>query len=530
MRKFGVSSHAHGASIVVPRHVHVPITETLDLRQTPMNRPNTCPRQPLVALALSLTGALVFIAITASRANAAQIPVAAQPPARSDTGRTATVTGTVYDSVAHMPLGDAQVQFVDAETRTKQYTVNADSLGRFRIGAIPPGKYIAGFFHSSVDVLGIESPLRAVTIADGAANVVALGIPGPSRVMATLCGARAVRDSTSAMAGMVRDAETGATIAGANVVVTWLEVLLKNGQLISQERRVPVRTDADGGYRMCGLPGGDTLFANAEIAGRQTGIITIATAPARMLRRDFTVGDSASAISVALDSTDGAAVRNETTVMRGASSLAGVVHGLDGKPLQGARIIVRGTGLEALTGSEGRFAIGGLPAGTFSVDAQSIGLEPRIVAVDLSTGTPAFIDVLLNKPVQELSRVVIVGRAPKNRPEVEEFLQRKKSGMGHYITAGDIALQHAFAVSDALGTTPGVTVRPSGRFGHSIFMRDGCPATIYLDGIRMSENWETVDDIPPNQVAGIEIYPGPLEAPPQYPSTRCGVILVWRKR
>jgi hypothetical protein len=216
--------------------------------------------------------------------------------------------------------------------------------------------------------------------------------------------------------------------------------------------------------------------------------------------------------------------------MRGASSLAGVVHGLDGKPLQGARIIVRGTGLEALTGSEGRFAIGGLPAGTFSVDAQSIGLEPRIVAVDLSTGTPAFIDVLLNKPVQELSRVVIVGRAPKNRPEVEEFLQRKKSGMGHYITAGDIALQHAFAVSDALGTTPGVTVRPSGRFGHSIFMRDGCPATIYLDGIRMSENWETVDDIPPNQVAGIEIYPGPLEAPPQYPSTRCGVILVWRKR
>jgi hypothetical protein len=46
----------------------------------------------------------------------------------------------------------------------------------------------------------------------------------------------------------------------------------------------------------------------------------------------------------------------------------------------------------------------------------------------------------------------------------------------------------------------------------------------------MGDGYETVDDIPPQQVAGIEVYAGISEAPVQYQTNGCGVVLVWTKR
>jgi len=453
------------------------------------------------------------------------LPVSAQI---AEGAALAAVSGTVYDSVSREQLRGAQVQFVDAATKARIYSAQADSMGRYHIDSLPAGKYIAGFFHPSVDVLGIQSPLRAVTVAPGATNVVDMGIPGAAKVLTTLCGAKAAKDSTAALAGIVRDAGSGEPVSGATVIVKWLEMLLRNKQLISQERTVPVKTDADGGYRMCGLPSHDTLYAQVAMNGLQSGGVMLDLASGQIARRDFALGDSASVHLVVLDSTS-EATREETAVLRGTASLTGIALGLQHQPLEGARIVVRGTGLGAVTGSDGRFMITDLPAGTFSVEARSIGLEPQLIPLDFAPGGRKAIQIILDSKLPELSRVVVIGNIPKPRLDLVEFERRRKTGVGHFYVATDLALRQAASLSDLFASTIGLRVMPT-QTGHSIFMRDGCPASVYLDGIKMLEAWETVDDIPPNQVAGIEIYKGTLEEPARYNGNGCGVILIWRKR
>jgi len=456
---------------------------------------------------------------------------AALARARSDTGGTASVTGTVYDSVANSPLGGAEVQLVDLANKAKVYTVRADSLGRFHIAAMSPGRYAAGFFDPALDALGIEPPLRSATINAGADNVLELVIPGPARIMSAVCGARPAVDSSGAMAGIVRDADSGLPIAGAKVVVTWREIIIDKRGLISEQRRAPAETNDDGDYRICGLPGADTVLGSAEATGRRSGVIGVGIPIGGIVRRDFALGDSATAVAVVPNPHASAEVQRETTVLRGSSTLSGIVRGPDGKAVQGAKILVWGTGLEATTRGDGHFTLGGLPAGTFSVEARLIGFEPKRVAVDLSDRTPASVDIVFKERVQELSRVVVMGKPSNIAIDIDGFLRRARTGQGHYITAQDAVLKNAFDVTDALRTTPGIQIEPSGEFGVVILMRGHCSPVVYVDGNEMTDGSTSLDDIiPPQQVAGIEVYAGLGEAPIQYRSNGCGTILVWSKR
>lgn len=479
-----------------------------------------------------LVGAMLALPASSRAATLPRVRIAHPARQRADTGETASVTGTVYDSVAHAPLAGADVQLADLDNRARAYTVHADSLGRFRIPAMIPGRYAAGFFHPSLEALGIEPPLKAATIHAGE-NVLELVIPGPSRIMAAVCGEQPASDSSGAMAGVVRDATSGLPIGNAKVVVTWHEILIDKRGLSSGTRRVPVQTSEDGSYRICKLPGADTVLASAELGARRSGLVEVAVPVSGITRRDFTLGDSSSAVAVHADSSANASaeVQRATTLLHGSAELTGRVRGADGKPVQGATVMVWGTGLQTKSRTDGHFTLMGLPAGTFSVEARMLGYEPRRVAVDLSPQKPANVDLEFGARVQSLSRVVIMGKPSRTAPDIEGFLERSRNGMGHYITASDNILKNAIDVTDALRATPGVQVVPGSGFGHVILLRGGCVPVVYVDGMEMQEGYSSLDDIvPPQQVAGIEVYSGLGEAPVQYKSNGCGVLLVWTKR
>ncbi|MEJ2540232.1 MAG: TonB-dependent receptor [Gemmatimonadota bacterium] len=54
-------------------------------------------------------------------------------------------------------------------------------------------------------------------------------------------------------------------------------------------------------------------------------------------------------------------------------SLAGTVRSTEGEPLSGVQVTLTGTGLGTLSGEDGSFRVTGIPAGTYSVEATSLG-------------------------------------------------------------------------------------------------------------------------------------------------------------
>nr|MDQ6925584.1 carboxypeptidase-like regulatory domain-containing protein [Candidatus Eremiobacteraeota bacterium] len=106
----------------------------------------------------------------------------AQPPAHPpDTARRVVVVGMAWDSTASRPLAGAVIQLVDPRDPSVSRSTVADSLGRWRVDGVAPGLWVVGFLDPTLDLLGIDSPLRAVHVS-GTDSVVRadVGSPGPT--------------------------------------------------------------------------------------------------------------------------------------------------------------------------------------------------------------------------------------------------------------------------------------------------------------------------------------------------------------
>lgn len=475
-----------------------------------------------------MLGVVSVVACTAGGIGGARVASAqAAPPAAA---ATVAVTGTVYDSVARAPLAGALVQLVDAANQARVVNATTDSSGTFHV-AMAPGRYIGGFFHPAVDVLGIEPPLIPITIPAAATATIALAIPGPTAIMTALCGPRAPGDSSGTLVGRVRDADTGTPVDGARVVVSWPEITIDAGGLRQVQRRVPAQTRADGGYAICGLPN-DRLIVSADSGMSKTGLIEVDIPTSGLVRRDLSVAGPAAAVATPADSTRGAP---RTTVLRGTARLTGTVRRPDGHPMSGARVTVWGTGLSTTTGADGRFTLSGLPAGTFSAQARAIGFSPATTSVDLASDRTASASITLAEPATTLAPVTVYGKPNAALREFDQFMQRKRQGFGHFLTPAD--LQNRFAVTDALKMVPGLQVLPTG-MGNAVYGRGACIPTIYIDDMKLPPevtlSATTPPDIDayvqPDQIMGIEVYAGLGGIPPQYESNSCGVILIWTRR
>src|SRR5437868_6155682 len=164
----------------------------------------------------------------------------------------AVVTGTVYDSVGRKPLAGALVQLVSDSNRTAR-SVQTDSLGVYSIKSVPSGSYIIGFFHATLDSLGLDLSPKAVAIAEDAERRVDLAIPAPRTIVKQLCPASVNRDSTGLLLGHLRDADSRMPRSGT-VTVLWMELLIGQGGIQRNRQQVPIKSDSAGWFAMCGLP------------------------------------------------------------------------------------------------------------------------------------------------------------------------------------------------------------------------------------------------------------------------------------
>jgi hypothetical protein len=96
------------------------------------------------------------------------------------------IVGTVYDSLSvHGPLPRALIVLVG-----RSRFVEADSLGRFRIEDLAPGRYTLGLLHPVLDSFDLSAPLRVVVVDSTPETTITLATPSAVTAYLEGCAAR----------------------------------------------------------------------------------------------------------------------------------------------------------------------------------------------------------------------------------------------------------------------------------------------------------------------------------------------------
>lgn len=443
-----------------------------------------------------------------------------------------TLSGVVYDSLHDEPVRGATVIIAGS---THQAVTDSNGFYKFLVDSLPEGTVVVGFFMPSMDSLGIAPPARQIALRHGQSAVLDLGTPSMRTVLRVICRDSAM-EGRGLMLGVVRDADTDAPLAGALVVVMWSELNVGTSTLAKLPKAVHATVDQRGSYRVCGIPNGVGLRAQARLATKASGFIDVTMPPGGVLQRDFLVGERVVAAAPAPAPAPGAQGTTAPPIAPkplGTAQLSGTVLGADGKPLEGAQVYLVGTAIGARADSRGVFRLTGLPSGTQTVEVRQISYALKRFTVDLSPTRESKLAAVLDTRATVLGEVKVEGKAGSSIPGFDD---RAKRGMGSFITRDDIEKRQSILTTDLFRTIPGLNVAFDGTNYTVQSSRAGninCPMQWYLDGSPFDNSDNSLDQmLRPDDIEGIEIYKSASEVPVQYQgqNASCGTILVWTKR
>jgi TonB-dependent SusC/RagA subfamily outer membrane receptor len=209
-----------------------------------------------------------------------------------------------------------------------------------------------------------------------------------------------------------------------------------------------------------------------------------------------------------------------------------VVSAQSGEPLSSAQVSLEGTGLGALTQSNGRFLILRVPAGTYTVNAVLIGFSNVSAQVTVTSGESAVVDLRMDPQAISLSEIVVTG--------VAGATQRTKLPFDvAQVRVADLPIPSPNAAASLQGKVAGATVvSGSGRPGSapSIMLRgvksldasgrDQEPLYI-VDGVILSGGMMDLDAL---DIQSIEVVKGAAAASLYGSRAGAGVIQIRTKR
>lgn len=472
---------------------------------------------------------------------AAASDLAAQGPTASSRRSAAGIRGIVYDSLlAGAPLVGAEV-FLEGTSGGAR----SDEKGNYAITGLPAGRYVVGFSHPTLDALGITLPLRNVEVTAGTVVTLPLTTPSLNTLYPRLCNAF-LPAKTGILIGRLTDADTDRPVTDGEVVAEWSAIVLdRNSSPRSTNQTARAVTDADGRFLLCGVPVDVPVGVRGGKDARFGPIAQVDLDNRGLKLRNITVslGDLAS-VPRPEPLTPGAAVPI-VSVGKGTASLSGTIVDGDGAPIVGAEVRVIGADTPpARTQDNGGYSMGGLPSGTATVEVRALGFGPYRTLAELRRGRNTTLDATILKEAVQLAPLSVTGG--ETLFDRSGFEQRRKNGLGHFLTDEDIRARNAIRLEDAFRGVPGVQLIPVGLGGFAVvFPRAGgqagvfagreCYPSYFVDGSLYAGLDPQVSGglpIPPGDVRGIEIYNSLSSAPPQYQrlDSGCGVILIWTKR
>lgn len=455
----------------------------------------------------------------------------------------ATITGVVRDSVTGAALANATIQLVSRDDPSSPArTAASDSLGKFQLRDVPFGKYSIGFFHPILDSLGIDAPFRNVDVDAYDALTADLAVPSPQVLRRLVCGTQAMTGSAGVIMGTVSDADDGSFAAGVTVTGEWVELALNRLGLSRRIARRTAVTSSDGRFALCDVPGSGLVALMASRGGDSTGVVEVEMPSGGFMRRTLYLGSSVTdSVTVASIAGKPIAARKRR-ILVGTGRVGGTVVSVASKqPISGVQVSVM-NGPETRTNERGEWLISNAPSGTRVLELRALGYYPVQRSVDIAVSSPPLrIAMSTFKAVLDTVKV-IAKRLPKG-PDDGGFLQRRRSGMGKYITSADIARFPVVNTSDVFRRFPRVRIdagmqgkiQMRGAFQNNQGQLGGenwCNASIFINGHNMSfMTLEDIDDwVPPHEIAGIEVYPDGT-VPPQFQPglSGCGSVVIWTK-
>ena len=464
--------------------------------------------------------AVLFLA----RQAVAQVPDTARHAATSSVG------GVVHDSIARAPLANATVQLVARDDPAFVRTTTSDSLGGYLITDVPVGHYTLGFLHPLLDSLGVDSPLRAIDVANFRPVRVDLAVPSPARLRRAICGTQPAGDSGAVIIGVVRNAGNEAAASQVSVTGEWLEfALARTGFARSIGRRAATTAD-NGWFALCNVPAGGNVALVASKGADSTGLIEVQVPSDGFLRRDLYLGEGELASSVTEASLDSAKPARRIHV--GNVRLSGtVLSALADRPVANALVFIT-DGPQTRTNDRGEWTISNAPGGTRTLEVRALGFYPSRSNVNVVSAAPP-IRVTLSTLKAVLDTVRIIASRLPGGADGGGFARRQRMGIGHFVSAADMRRFPVIVTSDVFRRVPGVR---SDYKSSRILLRGAfepwCEAAIFVDGHYFpSFSAEDIDDfVPPDRVAGIEVYTE-SNAPPQFQVglSGCGSIVIWTR-
>ena len=451
--------------------------------------------------------------------------------------------GIVAPWIASRAVNAAQVSLVSLESETTTtVTTGVDPSGRYRLDSLPIGRYLVQVSHPTLDSLDVTLPPTRLVIAAGKSTRADFALPSGERLRGIVCPGVQLGAEKAVIAGRVVEAETEAPLVGAQVVAAWTELSVdrRTRQVVAQGKQAVVSTGRDGEYRLCGVPAVKSLELQLQHAARAAAAIRVTVLPEEGVAvRDFSLSTRVAPTIASLDSLANTVLRSpgdsshEADVvlgafeLRGGARLTGMVRTTAGMPVAGADVRVRQTGASAVTDDAGRFVLEGLPPGTQVMIVRRLGFALAEQPVELRSNRSRDVTVRLMRAVR-LDSV----RVTASRWRLAEFEHNRKTNLlGRFLTLTDIQRTKAKKTSDLLPLLGGNVMMGRGR---RVKMKEtdydppgthSCKdANVIIDGV----DGQAVDDVLPNQVAGIELYKDAAAAPPEYAGrANCGVIVIW---
>lgn len=210
-----------------------------------------------------------------------------------------------------------------------------------------------------------------------------------------------------------------------------------------------------------------------------------------------------------------------------------------------AAATIRAGTRSATTDTSGQFVLEATAQDTLRLRIRRMGYAPVDTLVDLrATDRRRLLFALAPLPLR-LDTVAVKARG-EMAGVIEEFEERRRHGLGRYITRDELRKNDDRMLAEVLrGRMPGLGFLPrSGRIWLFSPAENGlasiCYTSIYLDGMPLFR----LDDLrkgkePPDfnliftrEYDAVEYYAHPSSAPVQYRNegARCGILMLWSRR